>query len=247
MDIKEKEKVLKELRGVKARTWLAVFYPESLPADWEDRLKEFADKVFIGPLHDKDISEDGSGTPKKAHYHIIMDFCNDKRGDTIADFCFSLNQPMPQKCNSIASAVRYLVHKDHPDKYQYSKSDIKEYGKARGSKCADDYLTSNADETSDLNEILDFCEENNIYSLSILRKYSRKEKPDWNDLIMRKHAYVIKNMLKSAEYDLFMELKNEFYRKINNSGLPNDSFLSSRDYAEYMICKLQAEAKEKFL
>lgn len=235
---------LQQMQTIKARTWCAVFYPESLPDDWKEQLKAFADKVYIG-LHDSDINEDGSGTLKKLHYHIIMDFCNDKRGDVIAAFCFSLNQPKPQKCKSIASAVRYLIHKDHPDKYQYDRSIIEEYGKARGTKCADDYLTSNADETSDLNDILDFCEENKVFSFSLLRKYTAKKKPDWNNLIMRKCAYIVKETLKSDLWDLKMDLKNDFFCGRNDSGMPKEHFKSADEYADFMLAQISYDAKAK--
>ena len=44
----------------KKRNWTIVCYPESLPKDWKDILRESGLQVAISPLHDKDLNPDGT-------------------------------------------------------------------------------------------------------------------------------------------------------------------------------------------
>ena len=57
-------------QNVKKRNWTIVVYPESLPENWKDILRESGLQVGISPLHDKDVNPDGS--IKKPHYHLIL-------------------------------------------------------------------------------------------------------------------------------------------------------------------------------
>lgn len=73
--------------------------------------------------HDKDVKEDGS--LKEPHFHILV---YRKAGFRLQSACrtFTQNtliQPVRSRCHS----YQYLVHKNDPDKAQYSASDICEY------------------------------------------------------------------------------------------------------------------------
>ena len=59
-------------KKVKKRHWAFVAYPESLPEDWFDLLKQTGLKIAISPLHNQDMNADG--TPKKPHYHIMLSY-----------------------------------------------------------------------------------------------------------------------------------------------------------------------------
>lgn len=107
---------------VKARHWLGVLYPESLRLDWRDFLQATGLQVAISPLHDKDL--DPTGEPKKPHYHVILSYEGPTTFSVVSGLLASLGQPIPQKCESVKGAYRYFTHKDNPEKYQYSESDI---------------------------------------------------------------------------------------------------------------------------
>ena len=56
-----------------------IVYPESAPENWRSILADKLQvKAIISPLHDKDILDDVEQTPKKAHYHVILRFDNQK-------------------------------------------------------------------------------------------------------------------------------------------------------------------------
>ena len=57
-------------KNVKKRNWAFTAWPDSLPQDWKERLEQTGLPVAISPIHDKDVNPDG--TPKKAHYHVML-------------------------------------------------------------------------------------------------------------------------------------------------------------------------------
>lgn len=113
-------------KSTKKRNWSFVLYPESAPADWLERLKLSGLMGAVSPLHDKDINADGE--PKKAHYHIILVYAGPTSFNVVNALCESLNQPIPQPLESVRGYYRYLTHKDNPEKYQYSDTDIVTFG-----------------------------------------------------------------------------------------------------------------------
>lgn len=102
--------------------WAFVAYPESLPPDWLEKLKQSGLQVAISPLHDKDINPDGE--PKKPHYHIILIYSGPTTYNNVATFTESINGTIPQPLEQVRGYYRYLTHKDNPEKAQYSDSDI---------------------------------------------------------------------------------------------------------------------------
>src|SRR5699024_2434671 len=112
----------------RTRSWTFILYPESAPKNW----KEILDELFIewveSPLHDKDTNPDG--TVKKAHWHILLMFPSVKSYDQVLEITQKLNALAPQKAMSAKGVVRYMLHLDNPEKYQYKKADIKAHGGA---------------------------------------------------------------------------------------------------------------------
>lgn len=107
---------------IKKRTWAFVLYPESAPQDWREQLKLSGLMAAISPLHDKDTNP--TGEPKKAHYHIMLVYSGPTTYNAVSKFTASLNATIPQALESARGMYRYFSHKDNPEKYQYSESDI---------------------------------------------------------------------------------------------------------------------------
>lgn len=73
---------------------------------------------FILILHDKDVKEDGSGELKKAHYHVLLKFPQARWNTALAEeLGIELRFIMPSK--DFTHDLRYLVHADNVDKFQY--------------------------------------------------------------------------------------------------------------------------------
>lgn len=119
-------------------------YLESLPKNFEEELKNLHCKVaFI--LHDKDKysesdlkkykkNNDGESPPwkvgdiKKPHYHIVLKFENLKSIKGVLSMLEPLEIKYIEPVQTERGMIRYLIHLDDEEKYQYNKKDIVLYG-----------------------------------------------------------------------------------------------------------------------
>jgi len=108
--------------------WNFILYPESAPENWRKLIDETHIEWVESPLHDKDINPDGE--IKKAHYHVTLLFPGNKSYEQVKELTDSLNAPIPVRCQSVKGSIRYMAHKDNPEKYQYNWSDIVCHGGA---------------------------------------------------------------------------------------------------------------------
>ena len=75
VDAKRKREAQKRAdakRAGRSRNWATVVYPESTPSDWQQVLADTHAYAMVSPLHDRDQNPDG--TPKKAHWHVLVQF-----------------------------------------------------------------------------------------------------------------------------------------------------------------------------
>ena len=102
-----------------SRAWEVVVYPDSVSYDASVVLaavmEYFVQWCYI--LHDKDLNDDGS--PKKSHYHVYGKLDTPRTPQTVAN-ALGVGVASLRAVSSWRSAVRYSVHLDHPEKYQYS-------------------------------------------------------------------------------------------------------------------------------
>lgn len=106
---------------IKSRYWACVGYPESLPIDWLEQLRETGLRIAISPLHDKDLNP--TGDVKKSHYHIIFWYDGPTTYEAVNSLCERFNMTIPIKLESIRGMYRYHIHQDNPEKYQYDDRD----------------------------------------------------------------------------------------------------------------------------
>lgn len=106
-----------------SRAWEVIVYPDSDSYDASVVLASvteyFVQWCYI--LHDKDFNDDGS--PKKSHYHVYGKLDTPRTPQTVAN-ALGVGVASLRAVSSWRSAVRYTVHLDHPDKYQYSVDDV---------------------------------------------------------------------------------------------------------------------------
>lgn len=116
----------------KKRVWTCVVYPESLPADWIDIIKQSGLKCAISPLHDRDYNiaqvVEENREPKKEHYHLILVYGNPTTFANVSKFTQgTLCGTIPQPLESVEGMYRYFTHKDNPEKAQYDEKDIQSF------------------------------------------------------------------------------------------------------------------------
>lgn len=105
----------------KERYWTFIVYKEN-KNDWRKYLQETGVQIAISPLHDKDINE--GGEKKKAHYHIVMCFSGPTTYKRVATICEEIGATIPKRVMSLIGIIRYLTHKDNPEKAQYKEEEI---------------------------------------------------------------------------------------------------------------------------
>lgn len=96
---------------------------------------------YFAIIHDKDINE--LGQEKTKHLHLILLSKEKSSGlDILAMLCKILNckevQISIDKVYNIRQDIRYLIHEDQPQKYQYTKSEIITNKKAYLWTCLED-------------------------------------------------------------------------------------------------------------
>ena len=190
MDLKGEFFMSKENK--RGRNWTIVVYPESVPKDWRSKLDDLHIAWIESPLHDKDTNPDG--TIKKAHWHVLLLFDGLKSFEQVKEIANSINAPIPQRVESARGMVRYMIHLDNPEKYQYKQSDIIGHGGAD----VESYFALTATNRLDiLKDIVLFIRENNITEFSDLTFYAIENNSDWFDVIANHNSIFLRNLLSS--------------------------------------------------
>lgn len=105
----------------KYRKMVAVLYDED-PTHLAALDKIRSSYQFAMIKHDCDVIE-GTGELKKAHWHIVLDFRH-ARYLTGVSKALGITDNYLKPCSDDEQYLRYLIHADDPDKYQYPLSAV---------------------------------------------------------------------------------------------------------------------------
>lgn len=174
--------------------WSVELYPDATNYDC-DSVLESLDSAFTHwayIMHDMDVHEE-TGELKKSHIHVVGIRLTEKGEnspcgkDTV---CNALGIPANyiEPCKSVNAMVRYLVHADNPEKYQYDRKQIQsnfsidKYFKDRAddAKKIADYIIANRPQT--VSEVCMWAFENKCYS------DFRRGFMIWNNMIKEQRA-----------------------------------------------------------
>lgn len=112
----------KDLKNIKGRCWAFIMYPDSLPENWPEIIRNTGLPMALSPLHNMDLNP--TGEEKKPHYHVITYYENPTTANNVYEnVCKKLNATVPQKLESMRGMYRYHIHLDNPEKYQYDDRD----------------------------------------------------------------------------------------------------------------------------
>lgn len=188
--------VVAKKKDERVRNWTFVVYPESAPENWRESIDELHVPWVESPLHDKDVNPDGE--IKKAHWHIALFFNTKKSYEQILEITESVKGTVPQKIENAKGMIRYFVHMDNPEKYQYSKSDLIAHGGADIAK----YLTVNGgDHLKILAEMQEWIDETDCTEFSDLARYAVKERmEDWYPVIATQSTLFLNTYIRSKRH-----------------------------------------------
>lgn len=184
------EKIMDE-KIERARVWTSILYPESMPDNYLDILSNMQIPLVLSPLHDLDLQSDGS--LKKPHYHLIIMYCGKKSYSQVCNDLSPLCGTIPQRVRDTRSTVRYLIHKDNPEKAQYLINDIKLFGGVS----IRDYFTDKINRDDLFEQIVDFIESEDITEFCDLVTYTRYNKPEWRDIVFSSYTIFFNSYLTS--------------------------------------------------
>lgn len=195
----------------RVRNFQCIVYPDSM----DGTLEECADRMtipFVVGYHDKDILDKKTGEIKKPHYHL----CGEVSGKTtlwnfynIVLSAFGENSAYGFEITSDKNkSVRYLMHLDDKDKFQYDVSCISAFG---GYNYMDSIKNGSNDFVDSKKRIKAIINENDIIFFNRLDDYLDEYEPALalalssnRDLSKWCHEYI-----RGKEHDLYYDGKVE--------------------------------------
>lgn len=129
----------------KARYFLFILYPESIPSDWQERLEKLGLAMAVSPLHNRDEKKDKATWDnnndlivngkhyKKPHYHVIYIAKNPVTTESVRK---KIKRALGVKAvshveivDSVENTFKYLTHESSDavkkNKHKYDKKNIK--------------------------------------------------------------------------------------------------------------------------
>lgn len=145
-------------KNQKGRYWAFVMYPDSMPDNWVEIIRNTGLPMALSPLHNLDL--DPTGDEKKPHYHVIVYYDGPTTLNQVYEnVCKPLNATIPIKLESMRGMYRYHIHLDNPEKYQYDDRDREFFN---GFDVSSVSSLSATEEFKILREILQFIRDNRL-------------------------------------------------------------------------------------
>lgn len=189
-------------------SWTFVVYPESAPDDWKDRINDLHVKYAVSPLHDRDTNGDGS--PKKAHWHVVLAFDTVKSYSQIKEITDQINAPIPQAVNSLVGTIRYLAHLDNPEKAQYNVEDIETGGNF---PLAEILKKSPSERKAIVRDIYQYILDHDLTEYHEIVDYAFLHNDEWFEVLTNGYTLFFTSVLKSRRHD--PKLQEERNIKVN--------------------------------
>lgn len=114
------------MKLIKSRTWSIIGWTESLPENWQKKLKDSNLKIVVSPLHDSDLDED-TGEIQKAHYHIVVNWEGPTTLESAREFAEECGLgTYVERVRNMSNILDYLTHDSYSskEKHQYDYKDI---------------------------------------------------------------------------------------------------------------------------
>ena len=175
---------------VKGRDWTFIVYPESAPSNWRDTLNKTHLRWIESPLHDKDVNADGE--VKKEHWHILLSYDGPVGLSAVKKITDELNCPAPQKIASGKGVVRYMIHMDNPEKFQYSKSEIIGHN---GADVESYFELTATNKLIIMKDIIRYIYENEVDNYSDFLMHCIEYDDDWFDIAINSNTLAINKMI----------------------------------------------------
>lgn len=192
-----------ESQDLRSNTWTFCIYPDcGLPCNYKEIIGSWCIPTLLSPVHDKDVN--GNGMEKKKHIHVMMYFGKgaNKSYLQVMKFVEKLDGCPCEVVHNSVGLIRYFVHKDNPEKHQYSVNDLQSFF---GFKYKEAFDNNIADEDKMFDFLENFIEEHFCYNYYQLTT-SLKKHNMINELnFLRRHSMHIRCYL-TDKYQILKRL-----------------------------------------
>lgn len=202
---KEAKKAYEEKRkGTRFSCWSLIFYPDSAPEEWRDMLRDLHLRIWVSPVHDMDCwtaadekknPEHCAGLLKKPHFHLVVEYPNPVSANDVSnDFGFLNGNSYIVRVRDKIPMIRYLIHKDDPEKAQYSTDDVFLCG---GATIDFIEMVGSFERHQALREMRKYIKENEITDFYKFVLYCDDCMEMWSRLLDDNSSYIIERFIKS--------------------------------------------------
>lgn len=156
--------------------WSFCLYPgDSAPENWQEILKKQLVGMFVSPLHQPDDEE------LKPHRHVMLLFGSTKSYKQAKEISDAVHGAFPIQVRDKVKMARYLLHLDHPEKQQWTEEQLQADPllSLNGSNY-ERFLLDNEDPFEVIQEIEDWIEEQDIFSVWEVMRYARENNARWD-------------------------------------------------------------------
>ncbi|MBS9339182.1 replication protein [Fructobacillus sp. M2-14] len=174
----------------KGRDWSFIIYPESAPKNWRDILDDTHMRWVESPLHDKDVNPDGE--KKKPHRHILLSSDGPITYQAVQKIIKPLNAPIPQKVGSSRGMVRYFIHMDNPEKYQYSIDEIVGHS---GADVASYFEMTATNRLTVMKDMVQYIYDNDVMNYADFLITCIEKSDDWFSVAINHNTLAINKMI----------------------------------------------------
>lgn len=206
------------------RKFCCILYPDSTEYDCDlllNRLSSFWQKFWYirhnrDTYHETDydlyVLQNGKepewkiGDLKKPHYHVVA-YVDAPCLLGRAAKKFGIPSNDVQECRNLKSSVRYLIHKDHPYKYQYEMEEII----TNDPDSLPTILKDQLDATEKAKILFDYIQSSACTSITQLSSFAIQTKT-WDELRRGQHLYTA----------LFYERQKEIYNASQKEKFENE-------------------------
>lgn len=131
-----------DVSEIRSRVFRILLYPDNPEHMLAIMELQSSDYPAVGIKHDKDVyTEDTddhkAGEIEKEHFHFVLKFKNARYLTAVAKL-LGIEERFIQTAKSYKGSVEYLLHINHPEKFQYERSELIGFSVPEALKILDD-------------------------------------------------------------------------------------------------------------
>lgn len=178
---------------IKGYNYASILYPDSAPEGWKLRIDQTHLRCCVSPLHSPDPDPE-SEHEKKSHYHVVIMFDSQtslKQAQEVFEFIGCINYVLPLR--TLPGYLKYIIHRNRPDKEQFSPDQVICFNGADYGKLIDDEEVFLAT----LEDMTDYILEKDISSFKKFTAYAKYNNKEWFRILSCRSTLFLRTLINS--------------------------------------------------